>query len=144
MTLFNELKLNRKYRYIVYRLNDDLTSVVVERAVQGTADYDAFVSSLPENDCRWVVYDFEFQKSPAEGQRNKLIFIAWYNSIDHNHGLFLTRFRSPETSKIKQKMVYASTKEGFKKRLVGVGVEVQATDFSEISYDAVLEKARQF
>lgn len=52
--------------------------------------------------------------------------------------------RAPETAKIKQKMVYASTKEGFKKKLVGVAVEVQGTDFSEISHEAVLEKARQF
>ena len=52
--------------------------------------------------------------------------------------------RSPETSKIKQKMVYASTKEGLKKKLVGLAIEVQGTDFSEISNEAVLEKARQF
>jgi cofilin len=41
-------------------------------------------------------------------------------------------------------MVYASTKENFKKKLVGLAVEVQGTDFSEISHEAVLEKARQF
>lgn len=79
MTVFNNLKLYRKYRYIVYRLNADLSKVVLERAEETCSTYDAFVESLPENDCRYVVFDFEFIKSAAEGQRNKLIFIAWYH-----------------------------------------------------------------
>lgn len=57
---------------------------------------------------------------------------------------YLCLNRSPDTAKIKHKMVYASSKESFKKKLVGLAVEVQGTDYSEISYDAVLEKARQF
>lgn len=37
-------------------------------------------------------------------------------------------------------MIYTSTKDSIRKKLVGVGTEVQATDRAEISYDAVLEK----
>lgn len=39
-------------------------------------------------------------------------------------------------------MLYASSKDSLRKKLQGVGVEVQATDASEISYDAVLEKVK--
>lgn len=39
-------------------------------------------------------------------------------------------------------MLYASSKDAIRKKLVGVGVEVQATDPSEISFDAVLEKIK--
>lgn len=37
-------------------------------------------------------------------------------------------------------MLYASSKDAIRKKLVGIGVEVQATDASEISFEAVLEK----
>ena len=51
-------------------------------------------------------------------------------------------FRAPDTSKVKQKMLYASSKDAIRKKLVGIGAEIQGTDLSEVSYDAVLEKVR--
>jgi PHP family Zn ribbon phosphoesterase len=50
--------------------------------------------------------------------------------------------RAPDTAKVKQKMLYASSKDAIRKKLVGVGTEVQATDASEISFEAVLEKVK--
>lgn len=50
--------------------------------------------------------------------------------------------RAPDTAKVKQKMLYASSKDAIRKKLVGVGVEVQATDASEISFEAVLDKVK--
>ena len=49
-------------------------------------------------------------------------------------------FRAPETAKIKPKMLYASSKDALRKKLVGVATEIQGTDLSEISYDSVLDK----
>jgi len=37
-------------------------------------------------------------------------------------------------------MLYAASKDALRKTLVGISTEVQATDPSEISYEAVLEK----
>lgn len=51
-------------------------------------------------------------------------------------------FRAPDTSKVKQKMLYASSKDAIRKKLIGIGTEVQATDASEISFEAVLEKVK--
>jgi tRNA U34 2-thiouridine synthase MnmA/TrmU len=48
--------------------------------------------------------------------------------------------RSPDSSKIKQKMLYAASKDALRKKLVGVATEIQATDLSEISHDIVLDK----
>ena len=42
-----------------------------------STDYDDFIADLPENECRWGVYDLEFQKEDG-GQRNKIIFYQWY------------------------------------------------------------------
>lgn len=50
--------------------------------------------------------------------------------------------RAPDTSKVKQKMLYASSKDAIRKKLVGIGAEIQGTDLSEVSYEAVLEKVK--
>ena len=44
---------------------------------------------------------------------------------------------APETSKVRNKMVYASSKDRFKRELDGIQVELQATDASEMSLDIV-------
>jgi hypothetical protein len=49
-------------------------------------------------------------------------------------GLIITA-RSPDDAKIKQKMLYASSKESLKAALQGVAIEIQATDRSEAEYD---------
>ncbi len=43
---------------------------------------------------------------------------------------------------MKQKMLYASSKDAIRKKLVGIGAEIQGTDLSEVSYEAVLEKVK--
>ena len=37
-------------------------------------------------------------------------------------------------------MVYASSKDGLKKKLDGVYTEIQCTDLSEVSHETVLDK----
>ncbi|MEU8844114.1 hypothetical protein AB0D97_34225 [Streptomyces roseus] len=37
-------------------------------------------------------------------------------------------------------MVYSSSKDALRRALSGVGVEVQGTDFDEVSHGSVLEK----
>lgn len=114
--------MKKKYKFVLYKLSDDNASIVLEKSAEA-GTYDEFVSSLPKGECRYAVYDFEFEK-PGEGQRNKICFIAW----------------SPDSSKIKSKMLYASSKDALRKKLVGVSTEIQATDLSEIAYDVVLDK----
>ena len=54
--------------------------------------------------------------------------------------IFVCYTRSPEGAKIKQKMVYTSSKDYLKRALVGVGKEMQATDHSELAWTNVMEK----
>lgn len=54
---------------------DDYTEIVVEKAVE-SATYDDFLASLPENEPRYAVYDFDYEKSEG-GQRNKIVFYSW-------------------------------------------------------------------
>ena len=122
ITEYQNLKLGHKLRYIIFRLSDDNREVIVENTAQPDATYDQFVEGLPKDDCRYAVFDFEYQVDG--GQRNKLLFVVW----------------APDTAKIKSKMLYASSKDNFRKKLVGIGVEIQATDLSEIDQQEVLDK----
>ncbi|KIK68648.1 hypothetical protein GYMLUDRAFT_54248 [Collybiopsis luxurians FD-317 M1] len=122
---FETLKLGKKFRYIIYNLNKDNTEIITEKT-SDSKDYEEFISHLPETECRWAVYDFEFEKE-GEGIRNKLCFFMW----------------SPDDAKIKNKMLFASSKDALRKALTGIAVEIQGTELSEVSYEAVLDKAKR-
>ena len=54
-------------------------------------------------------------------------------------------FRSPDGAKVKQKMLYASSKDALKKSLgTAIGVHIQATDHDEISEDKMLQEITKF
>ncbi|EOY13659.1 Uncharacterized protein TCM_032293 [Theobroma cacao] len=48
---------------------------------------------------------------------------------------------SPDTSRVRTKMLYASSKDNFKRQLDGIQVELQATDPNEMSLDIVKGRA---
>lgn len=50
---------------------------------------------------------------------------------------------TPETARIKSKMLYASSKDTLKISLDGISLEVQATDISEVEYEAINDAVRQ-
>ncbi|XP_020216336.1 actin-depolymerizing factor 7 isoform X1 [Cajanus cajan] len=120
---FQELKAKRIYRFITFKIEQQ--QVVVDKIGGSTESYDDFQASLPGDECRYAVYDFDFT-TDENCQKSKIFFIAW----------------SPDTSKVRMKMVYASSKDRFKRELDGIQVELQATDPSEMSLDIV--KARAF
>lgn len=55
--------------------------------------------------------------------------------------VFVAWIRSPDSSKVRMKMVYASSKDRFKRELDGISFELQATDPSEMSLDIVKGRA---
>ena len=122
LTAYDELKLKHLHKFIIYALSPDNKKIIVEQTAPASSSYDDFLNALPQDDCRYAVYDFEYTKDG--GQRNKICFVAW----------------SPDSAKIKHKMLYASSKDAIRKALVGLAVEIQGTDHSEVAYDAVLEK----
>lgn len=77
---FQALKLGKKIRYIIYTLSPDNTEIVVAKTNEST-NYDDFLAELPAAECRYAVYDFEYQKGD-EGKRNKIVFVTWYVPAD--------------------------------------------------------------
>ncbi|KAB1210677.1 Actin-depolymerizing factor 7 [Morella rubra] len=119
---FLELKTKRNYRFIIFKIENQ--EVVVEKLGSPDETYEDFTSSLPADECRFAVFDFDFI-TDENCQKSKIFFIAW----------------SPDTSRVRSKMVYASSKDRFKRELDGIQVELQATDRSEMSLDIVKARA---
>ncbi|CAH9094377.1 unnamed protein product [Cuscuta europaea] len=120
---FLELKGKRAHRYIVYKIEDK--HIVVDKLGKPVESYDEFIMNLPADQSRYAVYDYDFI-STENVQKSKIFFIAW----------------TPETSKVRDKMMYASSKERFKKELDGIQVELQATDPTEVGLDIFKERAK--
>ncbi|KAI3508293.1 hypothetical protein L1887_23299 [Cichorium endivia] len=119
---FLELKAKRTFRYITYKIIDQ--QVMIDKIGSSEESYEDFTNSLPADECRYAVYDFDFT-TDENCQKSKIFFIAW----------------SPDTSKVRMKMVYASSKDRFKRELDGIQVELQATDPSEMSMDVIKTRA---
>ncbi|XVF80043.1 hypothetical protein PTKIN_Ptkin15bG0038900 [Pterospermum kingtungense] len=121
---FLELKAKRNHRFIVYKIDETKQEVIVEKLGSPDETYDDFTSSLPANECRYAVFDYNFTTN-ENCQKTKIFFFAW----------------SPDTSRVRSKMLYASSKDKFKRQLDGIQVELQATDPSEMSLDIVKARA---
>ncbi|KAG4302447.1 hypothetical protein PCANB_001258 [Pneumocystis canis] len=122
LTTFQQLKQGKLHKYIIFAINSDNTHIIVEKT-SSSLDYQQFIMDLPENDCRYAVYDLEYHLE-GEGKRTKMCFFVW----------------SPETSPIRSKMLYASSKDALRRALCGISVEIQGTDLSEISFGSVFER----
>ncbi|MCO5587748.1 hypothetical protein L7F22_041700 [Adiantum nelumboides] len=120
---FLELKSKRLYRYIIYKIDDKSQKIVVEKLGGPDESYESFTGSLPEKDCRYAIYDYDFV-TQENCQKSKIFFVAW----------------SPDVSRVRTKMLYASSKDRFKREL-DVTYEVQATDPSEIEIENLKERA---
>jgi len=133
---FNELKLGKSIKYIIYKLSDDYKEVVVEES-SDVDDWNAFRGKLVNAKSpvkagsdkmvkgpRYAVYDINYALASGEGSRSKITFIAW----------------SPDDAGISPKMIYASSKDALKRSLNGIAAELQANDEDDIEKDSVLSK----
>lgn len=79
---FLELKVKRNYRYITYKIEDQ--QVIVDKIGGPDQTYEDFTNSLPIDECRYAVFDFDFT-TDENCQKSKIFFIAWYpyNDIAH-------------------------------------------------------------
>ncbi|KAJ6012432.1 hypothetical protein N7522_002787 [Penicillium canescens] len=104
-------------------MSQDKKTIIVEKTSE-SEDHDAFIADLPETECRFAVKDFLYESDPAEGARNKILFITW----------------TPDNAPIRSKMVFAASKDALRRSLNGIQAEVQGTEHSEVSYETILEK----
>jgi cofilin len=86
---FLELQRKKAFRYVIFKIDEKKKEVVVEKTGGPAESYDDFTASLPENDCRYAIYDFDFVTS-ENCQKSKIFFIAWF--VSFGHFFWLTMF----------------------------------------------------
>lgn len=74
--VFLELQRKKVHRYIIFKIEEKSKQVVVDKTGGPAESYNDFTASLPENDCRYAVFDFDFVTS-ENCQKSKIFFISW-------------------------------------------------------------------
>ncbi|CAL9063545.1 actin-depolymerizing factor [Musa acuminata AAA Group] len=121
---FLELQRKKVHRYVIFKIDEKKKEVVVEKTGAPGESYDDFTAALPENDCRYAIYDFDYV-TEDNCQKSKIFFIAW----------------SPSISRIRAKMLYATSKDRFRRELDGIHYEIQATDPTEMELEVLRDRA---
>lgn len=72
---YQQLKLGKKLKYIIFNLSPDYKEILVQKTSE-SASYDDFLAELPAAECRYAIYDFEYEKGD-DGKRSKICFFTW-------------------------------------------------------------------
>ncbi|XP_076094331.1 cofilin-1-like isoform X2 [Mytilus galloprovincialis] len=81
----------------------------------GTLPFEALKKILPPKEPRFVLYDYNYT-TENEQKHSKIILVSW----------------SPDEAPMKEKMIYASSKDAVKKKLQAIKIEVQANDLGDL------------
>ena len=73
---FGDLQRKKAHRYIVFKIDEKAQQITVEKCGGPEATYEDFAAALPESDCRYGVYDFDFV-TDDNCQKSKIFFITW-------------------------------------------------------------------
>ena len=125
---FTEMKVQRSIKYMVCKIENE-SEIIVEHMGGPDETWENCQSKLPADEPRYVIFDYDLHienENPPRVEK-KLTFIHWV----------------PESAKPRSKMCASSSKEPFKRALVGVQKEVQATDASEIEKSFIEETLRR-
>mmetsp|Transcript_31538 Transcript_31538/g.5696 ORF Transcript_31538/g.5696 Transcript_31538/m.5696 type:complete len:121 (+) Transcript_31538:81-443(+) len=110
---------------IIYNITpSEIISIV--QTLPHDSTYQDILPLLPPDEPRFIAYDAHFKNDEGH-DRNKLVFIHW----------------SPETCPVPRKMIYATCKENFKRKLSGININLQAVDMGDLDYDDLLNTLKR-
>ncbi|KAF4387113.1 hypothetical protein G4B88_024685 [Cannabis sativa] len=118
---FMELQRKKVHRYVIFKVDEKKREILVDKTGGPAENYDDFTAALPENDCRYAVYDYDF--------------------VTSDNFFILVFIESPSTARIRSKMLYATSKDRFRRELEGIHYEIQATDPTEMDLEVIKERA---
>mmetsp|Transcript_70251 Transcript_70251/g.168325 ORF Transcript_70251/g.168325 Transcript_70251/m.168325 type:complete len:139 (+) Transcript_70251:92-508(+) len=124
VTKFEEMKTRHLYKYIIYKI-ENKKEIVIDCIGEKGATYDEFKNKLLEDKSqpRYALVDMSYNTADGRPQE-KLVFLFY--SDDDNTG-------------VKDRMLYASSKDAIKKKLPGVMKEHQANASDALEESAVIE-----
>lgn len=81
---FMEMKWKKNFRYIVFKIDEKSKLVTVDKVGGSGEGYSELTASLPDDDCRYAVFDFDFV-TVDNCRKSKIFFIAWLVITHHNN-----------------------------------------------------------
>ena len=81
------------------------------------ADFDAFRAAVPQDQCRWLVYDLGFQKNGVNN--NKIVFVGYVPDA---------------CTKMAEKFPYAQHKDDVKSKCAQINKDLQVNDHDDLTY----------
>ncbi|BFZ18844.1 hypothetical protein BsWGS_21883 [Bradybaena similaris] len=114
-----------KKDWVVFKLSDCSTRIEVERCgtMQEIGSYDKLIGSLPTDDVRYVVVDFEYINKD-NCRKSDIILISWH----------------PEGSSVRKKMICAASFSALKAALGNIRNILEGDCNNEVDSKAALEK----
>ena len=94
---FQTIKLGKKYSYIQMKISDNKEVIEMDKAVE-TSSYEDFVKQFPANDCRYAIFDFDYELGQS-GQRSELVFFVWCVTSNSASGLHCSADSQPFRSR---------------------------------------------
>jgi len=118
--LFNKLKIDKKFRALIFGLNNDRNAIELFKECDRDYTLKDLENDLPSNNCRFVIYDFEYQtfENPPR-DTSKLLLIHW----------------APDIAPIKIKVPFSATKSEIKGAFSGIQKDIQASDFAILDFE---------
>ena len=125
---FENMKLKADPTYMIARLNDNFSEIILEsQGKEGT--YENFLTILPKNECRYIIYNFNFTIPNTSEKTSKFLFYMWI----------------PDAAPTKEKVRYSGNKKLFFDALNGgISITLSANSISEIEYNKIIETVTKF
>ena len=98
---------------------------VIDQVGGPDSTHEDFLEALPDDAPRFAVMD-KVYINKDDCHFDKIVFILY----------------NPDSARIKQKMLFAASKDAFKGTLMGISLEIQAGDHDELNEESVMGRVR--
>jgi len=130
---YNDLQKSKKHRYVIFLIKNE-EKIDVEKLGDRNNTYDDYLNDLKQkdgnsDDCRYGLFDYEYKFNPDGAEaisRAKIFLMCW----------------SPDSARVKKKMLYSASFETLKRAFVGVHKVIQANDEGDLVQTSVEEHLR--
>lgn len=90
---FKALRTRRKYRYIIFKIEEETLELVVEKTGPPTSTARDLINSLPISQPRYACYDLDY--TTKDGRKaSKLFFIVWTPAVGRSGLLYASQRRN--------------------------------------------------
>jgi len=124
---YEEIKMGKKLRWCTFKIEDKKKIVIDVKEPDMTKKWSDIMEKLPEDQPRYAVMDVDYTSDDGRPQ-NKLCFVFW----------------SPDDkTTVKDRMLYASSKDAIYKKLTGIMKALQANDQDALSVEEVEKEMKK-